>query len=370
MFFTQMRYVARLRVRLVTLFISLVLFGVAGSFAEEPATVDRNTESGILDLLGGTDRTTQFRALKLRRAEVMRDMSATDARIQELKQNIRLADEKLSSLQIELENLKARRLVGDVLTFENNLAKKQRQLERLSEEFAAYAQEQQRKHEILRNDGSLSSEDIESAAAAMKSTTLRVKADFDSQIKDAQVDIDAARRELEAEKLRIAEAAAEEQEKITRINGDISSNSQSVKSMYDEIAEKLALLNTLTDSIDRVDSDISELIKQSDAESSFKIAVSLTFAGLVSFVILGFYIIAGRNRDVVYTIFSNDSGIQFITLFSIVIAVILFGIIGVLEGKELAALLGGLSGYILGRGSVGQKSSDRPDEAPQPAPPT
>jgi hypothetical protein len=37
-----------------------------------------------------------------------------------------------------------------------------------------------------------------------------------------------------------------------------------------------------------------------------------------------------------------------------VIAIILFGITGILEGKELSALLGGLSGYILGR------TSDRP----------
>jgi hypothetical protein len=36
-------------------------------------------------------------------------------------------------------------------------------------------------------------------------------------------------------------------------------------------------------------------------------------------------------------------------MFAIVIAVILFGIINILESKELSALLGGLSGYILGR---------------------
>ncbi len=40
----------------------------------------------------------------------------------------------------------------------------------------------------------------------------------------------------------------------------------------------------------------------------------------------------------------GQSGIQFLTLFSLVIAIILFGI----KGKELAALLGGLSGYIFG----------------------
>ena len=61
-------------------------------------------------------------------------------------------------------------------------------------------------------------------------------------------------------------------------------------------------------------------------------------------------------------IYSGETGIQFLTLFSVVIAIILFGIINILEGKELAALLGGLSGYILGRTS--QKS------APAAAPPT
>jgi hypothetical protein len=49
------------------------------------------------------------------------------------------------------------------------------------------------------------------------------------------------------------------------------------------------------------------------------------------------------------SIFSQQTGIQFITLFSLVIAIILFGILGILEAKELSALLGGISGYILGR---------------------
>ena len=39
------------------------------------------------------------------------------------------------------------------------------------------------------------------------------------------------------------------------------------------------------------------------------------------------------------------------------IAIILFGITNILAGKELAALLGGLSGYILGR------VTDRPTPA-------
>jgi hypothetical protein len=51
---------------------------------------------------------------------------------------------------------------------------------------------------------------------------------------------------------------------------------------------------------------------------------------------------------------------QFVTLFSLVIAIVLFDVLKILDGRELAALLGGLSGYILGRGS-------RSERAPPPA---
>ncbi len=38
-------------------------------------------------------------------------------------------------------------------------------------------------------------------------------------------------------------------------------------------------------------------------------------------------------------VFSNQQGLQFITLFSLVIAIILFGVLKILEAKELSALL-------------------------------
>jgi hypothetical protein len=77
----------------------------------------------------------------------------------------------------------------------------------------------------------------------------------------------------------------------------------------------------------------------------------------------GFYVIAWYKQGVATTIFAGELGMQFITLFLIVIAIILFGIMGTLEGKELSALLGGLSGYILGR--AGTKSSTTPPTEPK-----
>jgi hypothetical protein len=70
---------------------------------------------------------------------------------------------------------------------------------------------------------------------------------------------------------------------------------------------------------------------------------------MVILVILGFFTVAFRDKAVASAIFSNQTGIQFVTLFSLVIAIILFGITDILQAKELSALLGGISGYILGR---------------------
>ena len=79
--------------------------------------------------------------------------------------------------------------------------------------------------------------------------------------------------------------------------------------------------------------------------------MSLIFAFLVGFVIVGFFVVAFRDERVETRDFLQGPSWYSVcdTLFSLVIAIILFGIIDILEGKELAALFGGLSGYILGR---------------------
>lgn len=94
---------------------------------------------------------------------------------------------------------------------------------------------------------------------------------------------------------------------------------------------------------------IASLFDASRDVNRFRTNVTFTFGILVFVVIVGFYIIAWHKQGVATTIFSGAMGMQFVTLFLIVIAIILFGIMGTLQDKELAALLGGLSGYILGR---------------------
>ena len=116
--------------------------------------------------------------------------------------------------------------------------------------------------------------------------------------------------------------------------------------LNDQIAKKKQLLTDDKDLLLCIQETIPQL---TSPDQQFKGYMSGAFAALIAIVIGGFFLLASRDEVMRRAIFSGETGIQFLTLFSLVIAIILFGIINILEGKELAALLGGLSGYILGR---------------------
>lgn len=118
------------------------------------------------------------------------------------------------------------------------------------------------------------------------------------------------------------------------------------------IENKVQIVVKKTDQLSSVGTKVTELNNTSFVTQNFKKQISWSFALLVGIVIVGFFIIAYRDDEIRKTIFSGDAGLQFITIFSIIIAIILFGITEVLGGKEIAALIGGISGYILGRSSI------------------
>lgn len=113
----------------------------------------------------------------------------------------------------------------------------------------------------------------------------------------------------------------------------------------------------LQDLNSRIEQRTVELLLPATQRNTFKLILSAIYALIVFGLIIGFYILAYQDKDMRSTIFSQQSGIQFITLFSLVIAIILFGILEILHDKELAALLGGISGYILGRTTTDKPSS-------------
>jgi len=142
---------------------------------------------------------------------------------------------------------------------------------------------------------------------------------------------------------------------LKNMGGDHNKNikSMSVTEGFRRIIEnKVQEILKKTDQLSGVGAKVTELNNTSYVSQNFKKQISWSFAFLVGLVIVGFFIVAYKDEKVRKSIFSGDAGLQFITIFSIIIAIILFGITEVLGGKEISALIGGISGYILGRSSL------------------
>jgi hypothetical protein len=90
----------------------------------------------------------------------------------------------------------------------------------------------------------------------------------------------------------------------------------------------------------------------------FRIWVSGFFSMLIAVMIIAYFTTIFRSsQENIGPLLLSDGGLQFVTIFVLIIAIILFGILSILEGRELAAILSGIAGYILGRG--GQISRDK-----------
>jgi len=123
--------------------------------------------------------------------------------------------------------------------------------------------------------------------------------------------------------------------------------------------EKRDLINDANLQLDLVYQKLDKVLNTYNVENDFRFNISLAFIILVALVIGGFYLIIGikGSDDIVQNLFAGQHGIQFITLFLIIISIILFGIMGTLGGEELSALIGAIAGYILGSKSSQPKSS-------------
>ncbi len=143
-------------------------------------------------------------------------------------------------------------------------------------------------------------------------------------------DINRRLLELDVRDRRDKEKLSRIERRLIGIDADKGEVQDAIDLQNAEIARLLQQQFEVEDKINR------KLIPQTQ-EQDFKTLIAVVFACLVGIVILGFFYIARLDETVRQAIFSGESGIQFITLFSLVIAIILFGITGILEDKELAA---------------------------------
>lgn len=218
--------------------------------------------------------------------------------------------------------------------------------------------------------------DLTSAKAEVQRLENEIKAPTDpAALSTLRADLDKARsRQVSIESfLKNLKAQQEAADKQTKERAStLAALDRRIEQLKADEANSGKTQNKLATAQSVLDDEIGGVLKTESQRNTFKTQIALAFTGLVLLVIVGFFGVAFQDMSVRRSIFSSESGIQFLTLFSVVIAIILFGITGILESKELAALLGGLSGYILGRVSSNQRpigqNNPNPDPNPNPNP--
>jgi len=139
--------------------------------------------------------------------------------------------------------------------------------------------------------------------------------------------------------------------------------------IHDKVTASLDAMNTLKklgNSTTNVKNDISQAHRRIDTlygflydDGKFKIWITVIFSLIIGSLLIFFFIFINYKTEsaLAKDFLDSGNGLQFITLFSLIVAIILFGVLGILEGRELAAILSGISGYILGKGITTPKAS-------------
>jgi hypothetical protein len=140
---------------------------------------------------------------------------------------------------------------------------------------------------------------------------------------------------------------------------DLVNEIDKVQDKRDDLATAISKSDQLQESIKKGKSlsskmklNIQQGVSRENKDFLIRVVLGSLFGLVVLGLIIGFFNLIRKkeNKDIASAIFAGPSGIQFITLFLLVMALTIFGLTKVLDGKELAALLGSISGYILGRG--------------------
>jgi len=109
-------------------------------------------------------------------------------------------------------------------------------------------------------------------------------------------------------------------------------------------------LNNVYKDIETAENYLNDLSSRELTEFSFKKHIMVIVGALIAIILVCFFTgVLYKATDAVKQKLIGETGLQFITIFVIIIAVILFGVMNILKGSELAAILSAIAGYILGK---------------------
>lgn len=305
-----------------------------GATQSEPSSSVGQSTPIVLDGVGSNEtlrtaadrirKEQQFSKLRKERRDILEEIPKVKSEVDSLQVQI-------SSLKTEKADLQQKLLTSDPSQFETETARWKSRLEAEKKRLESLQKQQADSKQTEQADTPTSPDEASER--------------LDVAVIDAQENIDfftARIDEIQQEKGYRENERQNNERRLKEIDAQLPA-------LENLLSEKMKKFTELQEKQFLVEDAINVLLIPETAKNEFKLYITAAFSILVGFVILGFFVVSWRDETVRRAIFSGQSGIQFLTLFSLVIAIILFGITEVLEGKELAALLGGLSGYILGR---------------------
>lgn len=125
-----------------------------------------------------------------------------------------------------------------------------------------------------------------------------------------------------------------------------------------EVQQDEKIVANMRKSLTNIEKDIYDCQLQIDSrlapelqQQKFKSDISLMFILLIGFILLCFFIIIyKRSKEDFAKELLSEYGLQFVTIFVLIIAIVLFGTLGLIDGANLTSILSGIAGFILGKG--------------------
>jgi hypothetical protein len=144
-------------------------------------------------------------------------------------------------------------------------------------------------------------------------------------------------------------------------------NKLKLKKLQDTAQGDISALDKVSDIIATIDERSGQIVTQFNQNSNNRELGIYLFTALAIGIVITLSVLSLMKESIARRIFQDNFALQFITIFTLIFSIVLFGLYGILEGRELSALLGGISGYILGKGAEQASRGEKYDGAKEKA---
>jgi hypothetical protein len=154
----------------------------------------------------------------------------------------------------------------------------------------------------------------------------------------------------------------------------------SLNAIQSKLEQRLSSIDVLLTQVEKNKKRINELnmdivYARRERENKYQIddfnkLIVVIFAYILAGLLVGFYVLLiWKSHEPVAKDFLAGSGLQFMALFALIICIAMFGVKGIIDGKELATMLSAIAGFILGKSYPEKKQPPKTDFIPVPMQP-